>query len=602
MPPEHDPFCVIQEFVIAVTTGNGYESKPNQLIVGRCRFGKSGRHMEFHLPSQTIGGCVWHRTMNAHVDSFSEASMKGIFWYPITIAGAFALRRFGTNKLPLPKTFVSLLLQNSQCFKEGAKLVKIIYVDTNQLGELLLSLESCVYHGASLQGDKPWVDEAQLLQVYRLTDVCNSHVTTYIAPVRDNPVHDLDRRDTGKNHPLWNDCEKSVEATVNAFHNQVAQRLMRCEPGPLTNGRGSMQLTAEYFAQQDPEQVAWSSFRNRSFLVADQRKPSMWVTRQSKLCLPIDRSKTLAQANEEIRRGPRGAPTAGLRTREVAEVDRCPVTPQRTTIPDTPLDTTKLYLCTTQYDRGEDPDDYEDGVHYVDSSVKTPLDISHIGYAKFLCNRAYDQEYKERPAFGPMEWSTNDEKYIAITMKREVCPFIMSDSPSDFRDNITLVLEAEDIDSYWNGYKLWTPLTGKPPAVQLTMNMARPSNWDQERWDDVCKVTFWIGIFPDGQQDLYTRGLHNKCLKLPWPDNVEQGEIAESIMKIVDWEDWRKLFRELASDSPWARLPCLRKQASIQACDAGNSPDWDLYQRPNDPPSSRPDFNLDPFPLNQIPI
>ena len=190
---------------------------------------------------------------------------------------------------------------------------------------------------------------------------------------------------------MWNDPEKCVMATVNAFHNQVAQKLMRCEPPLPGRGAGSMQLCAEYFAPQDPDHIAWSSFRNKSFLVADQKKPSQWVTRQSQLCLPIDRSKTLAQANEEIRRGPDGAPIASLSSREVAEVSRCPVTPKRTTVPDHLVDTNTLYTCTTQYDRGEDPDDYEDDEHFVQGAVKTPLDLSNIDYVKFLFNEAFDQ-------------------------------------------------------------------------------------------------------------------------------------------------------------------------------------------------------------------
>ena len=216
MPSESDPFCPIQELVLAITTGRGHESKVDQLILGRCRYSKSGNHMEFQLPSQTIGDCIWHRSMNAFCDTYSEGSMKGVLFNPLNIAGNFAFRRFGTNKFPLPVTLLHLLLQHSPCFKDGAKLVKVIYVDNNQLDEIQLAVDSCAYEGPCM-AEHPWIEEPQLLQCYRLVDLLNTHITTYVALVCDGPMHDLWRIDR-KLHPLWNDPEKSDEATVSAFH------------------------------------------------------------------------------------------------------------------------------------------------------------------------------------------------------------------------------------------------------------------------------------------------------------------------------------------------------------------------------------------------
>ena len=153
--------------------------------------------------------------------------------------------------------------------------MKVVYVDTNQFDQLILSLDSCAYHGPCLQ-EHPWVDEAQLMQAYRVTDMLNPHIPTFVAPVRDNPMHELHY--SGKYDPMWNDSKKCVMATVNAFHNQVAQKLIRSEPPLLGKGRGSMQLPAEYFAPQNLDHDCWSSFRNKSFLVADQKRSSQWVT------------------------------------------------------------------------------------------------------------------------------------------------------------------------------------------------------------------------------------------------------------------------------------------------------------------------------------
>ena len=76
--------------------------------------------------------------------------MKGVIFNPLLLAGTFAFRRFGTNKSALPIMFLHLLLQHSPCYKDGSELVEILYVDTNQMDELSLHLDSCAYDGACI--------------------------------------------------------------------------------------------------------------------------------------------------------------------------------------------------------------------------------------------------------------------------------------------------------------------------------------------------------------------------------------------------------------------------------------------------------------------
>ena len=129
MPPENDPHCPIQEFTVAIVTPNGHADKANQLMLGRSKYSKNSKHMEFHLPSQI----VYHRTMHGHVDAYCESSLKGNSYKPLGMAGIYTLRRFGSLRNQLSNELVGLCLKSSPCYKDGSKLVKIIYADINQM-------------------------------------------------------------------------------------------------------------------------------------------------------------------------------------------------------------------------------------------------------------------------------------------------------------------------------------------------------------------------------------------------------------------------------------------------------------------------------------
>ena len=94
MPSETDGFCPIGEVVLVTTKSKDLHSKPDQLVLGRCKFSKNGKFMEFHFPSQTVGDGLWHRTMNTFVDVNSEASLRGLYFKPLSMACVSALRRF----------------------------------------------------------------------------------------------------------------------------------------------------------------------------------------------------------------------------------------------------------------------------------------------------------------------------------------------------------------------------------------------------------------------------------------------------------------------------------------------------------------------------
>ena len=92
-------------------------------------------------------------------------------------------------------------------------------------------------------------------------------------------MQDLDRINK-KMAPFQNVTNNAIEAVVTAFYNQLGHRLMRQEPGLLTNVRSTMQLCGAYFRPANPEESIWASIRNRTYLVADQDKPRYWCTNE----------------------------------------------------------------------------------------------------------------------------------------------------------------------------------------------------------------------------------------------------------------------------------------------------------------------------------
>ena len=108
--------------------------------------------------------------MNSHVDAYSEGSLKGYFYKPIAMAAIFTLRRFGTLRNALSNDLIALCLHASPMYKDGSKLVKIVYLDINQMAQLILSFDSAYYDGPCMDRS-PWIHEAELMQVYRIKDL-----------------------------------------------------------------------------------------------------------------------------------------------------------------------------------------------------------------------------------------------------------------------------------------------------------------------------------------------------------------------------------------------------------------------------------------------
>ena len=590
MPPENDPHCPIQEFVVAIITPEGHADKANQLIFGMSKYSRNSKHMEFRIPSQTIGDCVYRRAMHAHVDCYCEGSLRGHFYKPLAMAGVFTFRRFGTLRGRLPNELVALILQASPCYKDGSKLVKLIYVDINQLAQFILAFESAAYDGPCMQ-QRPWIDEGELMQVHRVIDLTEPHVTTYVRPTRDQDMTKLYATESEcarDEDELFNDDANAVEASVNAFTNQLAHVILNTEPPLQNTGLSTMQLTRQHLAPSNPDSATWQSTRHRLWAVYYQPKPKMWSTRYSDLCLHIDQSKTLDTAVIELGIGQADSTTANLRSRAVVEQERktlIPQTPLRDTVGDPKLVLGNLYPCSSQYDRGPNAEDYEDNVLVINRELQIPLELGYVGeqYPKWLCNFYYSCLTYVNQHHPPMETLTSVQDVVALTMHDKICPFIVSESPSDMEGNVTLLLSQADVDLFYNKIKMWTHSYSEPPMVQLNMNMAeKPGNWNHPHWDDVCLVKFDVTLFTGGEEEFQatygTLGL--KHIDLSWPNSGQK--VAQAYMLYTDWEPWRSMFFTKLKRTPSANLPCLRKSAFDAAC-AAEKPDWTMYPKLEEP-------------------
>ena len=81
---------------------------------------------------QEIGEWQFHRGMNAFLDSVPGNTSMGTFLQGAYLAALYVVRRWLFNKQAIPGWFMRLLLEQTRCFKEGPKLIKIIDLIENQ--------------------------------------------------------------------------------------------------------------------------------------------------------------------------------------------------------------------------------------------------------------------------------------------------------------------------------------------------------------------------------------------------------------------------------------------------------------------------------------
>ena len=194
----------------------------------------------------------------------------GYYYKPLRMASIYTLRRYGSNRRALSNTLVSLCLQSSPMYKDGGRLVKIVYCDQNQFDEILLSFDSSYYESQHMESE-PWIDEPGLMQAYRVTDITHPHVTSYIRPTRDCDMDQLNvtpRHFEGE-HEWWNNPNTAVEATVDAFHNQMAHIILNTESPLLDDGSSSMQLTRQHIAPNDKDEFTCQSTRQRAWCIVE---------------------------------------------------------------------------------------------------------------------------------------------------------------------------------------------------------------------------------------------------------------------------------------------------------------------------------------------
>ena len=262
--------------------------------------GKTPNHMEFVLPSQTLSDCVFHKTMWGWIDTICEAGLNGTCFFPLNMACIAALRRWGTFREPLTKETISLLLHNAPCVKEGAKLIKFCYLDTNQLDALMIHCASCAYDRQFHDTKKSkWIDEAELLQVYRVVDLTCSSINHYVTPVRNWPFCELHKGPPQGVEPYYNDPDHAVRASVPAWINQVAMKLLASEPPILTNGVSTKLLCREYFGPSNLDEGTWQSIKHRTWLCAGQPRPSMWTKQAFEFLIPSNTDKSREEALRE---------------------------------------------------------------------------------------------------------------------------------------------------------------------------------------------------------------------------------------------------------------------------------------------------------------
>ena len=129
----------------------------------------------------------------------------------------------------------------------------------------------------------------------------------------------------------------------------------------------------------------------------------------------------------------------------------------RDTVKRRPTDLGQLFLCESLYDHGPDPVEYEEELFFTGGEIVTPLDLDQeLGstnaenHLKFLCNKAHFHALERNPAFSPSERPTTRDGIVALTMQAHLCPFIVSESPSDYNGIVTLLLLQREANLFWN--------------------------------------------------------------------------------------------------------------------------------------------------------
>ena len=474
-------------------------------------------------------------------------------------------------------------------YKDGGKLVKVVHLDNNQFDELILSFASAYYEGPCME-HHPWVNEAELMQVYRVRDLTFPHITTFVRPTRDLEMWNLEETPEHLDgNEWWNDENRSVEASVDAFHNQLAHIVLNTEPPMLNDGSNSMQLTRQHLAPNDPTAVTFQSTRHRSWSIATQPRPSMWFSHEAEFCIPMNRSKSFAQALAEADTGKAfDSPTADLRSRALVQWQQNTQTPSEPlgrTKTATALDLTNLHPSATQFDRGVDVELYEDGIHVSQGELVTPLDLKTSGreYVKFLCNYFYECATSEDLCAKPTEYPTSIEGTVALTMKSIICPFIISESPSDFDESITLLVTQNDANLFFNMLKKWSPRHDMSPIVQVKINMAiMPQNWTHYgTWDQALFLRFHVSLFLHEKDFEEHHVKHDlKHQHLMWPVSRDSDQMVEVWLCYDDWEPWRAVLHSKVRRTSSSGLPCLRPNALTEKLiDPETLPDWTLYPR-----------------------
>ena len=90
----------------------------------------------------------------------------------------------------------------------------------------------------------------------------------------------------------YNDLDYAVRASVPAWINQLAMKLLASEPPILINGVSTRLLCREYFAPPNRDQDTWQSLLSRGWLVAGQPRSNMRETQDVEYWLRSDITKT----------------------------------------------------------------------------------------------------------------------------------------------------------------------------------------------------------------------------------------------------------------------------------------------------------------------
>ena len=140
-PSTDDPAGILTHLIVAIVTHHNLEDKPRQLVLGHSH-PFQGEH-SFQYPMQELGAWQYHTWMDAFLDSMPENTGMGTFLQGAYQYALYAVRRWLFNKQAILGWMVRLLLEHTRCWKEGARLVKVIDLTRNQAKELTQYINQC---------------------------------------------------------------------------------------------------------------------------------------------------------------------------------------------------------------------------------------------------------------------------------------------------------------------------------------------------------------------------------------------------------------------------------------------------------------------------